>query len=280
MFKIDASVIKQSEKDNVYDFDRMEIVKNHKMSIAASEIYFQYINLIMKHIKYIDRESFMEYYMNITNDIEIATPPDQMFQIITDENDKRIFECNKHCEEFVRIAARVTEEDLRNTLPSTHPACVALVENPNNFETILNDVFINFAIKKYIDLINALRLDMFRNMSKVMEWTVENVSLKDFQSYLHTKRINEEKCQKYLDDYLFEADEHIIEKFYSVSHGDVPVVNVHDLMYRLTSNLDVKTDMIVIIAIYLILSIAEADIDAGNMDSKPVKYIIDVISKI
>ena len=257
-----------------------EIFETHRLQISACNVYYQNIRLLNNHHKILNRDTYVEYYKNILQDIELVTSPIDAI-IPADETVDELFILNHISPEYEKIKARVTLDDLYNTLPMTHEVVLKLKENPNLFETVLDDILLYFYLFKYLDQIDLIRLQTFSNSTPISEYIVENITEKDLKSFLISRRINEQKYVEKCADVLFNPDVTHTTKFYSTPHGDIPAFDVVNLMMRLTTNLVLKSDIYIIIGIYMTISFAITDIVNNKIDDSPcAKYVRDVLSKI
>jgi len=264
-----------------------EHFEEYRLFVNTCNIYFRSIQMINKHHSYLNNEDFENYYLNITKDIELETPPIDSF--IPDaqkfaEPDavvKRIFIVNRDTPEYIRIKKRVTLDDIFNTIPPTHDVHILLKENPGKLDDVVDDVYIYWCVHKYLLMINNIRLRAISTMTPVIEYVVENITREQWVDYLSSKRINEEKCDKYLTDNIFAPDFDYTIDYYKKQHDGFDAFEVDDLIYRLCTNIIAKTDIYMIIAVYLILTFSKVDIDNGNYDSSPcAAYVRDVLSKL
>lgn len=271
------------------------LLKHHMLLIATSDVYFQNARLLNGHHKYLDFESYNKYYKNILNDIELVTEPLDAFlpfipdddtNVNTDEVYDGLFVVNRVGPEYEKIDKRVTIEDLKNTLPSTHPAVVAVIEDPNKMNNIKDDIYINWSISKYLQQLDSIRLAILSNMTPAIEYVVDNVSEKTIKRHLHSNKINVEKYNKMIKDLLFKPDVDYTRAFYETARKDIPEIDVELLMQKLCSNIDCKVDSTIVVAIYLALTFAITDIcnmsDNISEEDYPkcAKYVRDVLSKI
>jgi hypothetical protein len=259
------------------------IYEQHRLYVNTCNIYLHTIRLINNKTKWLTKEDYENYYLNITKDIEMGSHPLDAF--IPNENptedDPSIFIVNRCAPEYERIKKRVTLEDARETLPITHPAYVALNENPNKIDTLVDDVFIQFCVYKYMHQIEMIRVNDISAMTDIIEYVVNNIDYKQLKDYLSTKRINEKKCAKYWEDAFFIPDMRLTKSFYEDHHDGIDSFDAENLIKRLITNLILKTDIHIIVAIYLTLSYSRIDIMEGNFDDSPnAKYVRDVLSKL
>jgi hypothetical protein len=251
------------------------------------------MRLANKHHKLLDREGFVEYYKNILDDIELKSHPIDIF-IPNDnmdeelENDDghlpQIITVSRTTPEYERIKKRINLQDLYDTIPETHPVHMELKANPGKLDIVIDDIVLYWAIYKFIEMIEAIRLKDISVMKEIIEYTVENIDIDKWKEFLSTtKRINEKKTQRWMDDNYFDPDmEHTVNFYKSDSvDNQAIVIDVEDLILRMCSNIVFKSDIYIIIAVYLILTFSKVDIKEGNFDNSPcAKYVRDVLSKL
>jgi hypothetical protein len=258
-----------------------EMYESHRLYVNTCNIYLHTIRLINGKHKYLTKEDYEEYYQNITKDIEMNSHPLDAFipnDNVTEE-EPSIFVVNRCAPEWERIKKRVTVEDAMETLPGTHPAIMALRENPHKIDILIDDVFIYFCIYKYMHQIEMVRLNDISAMTPVIEYVVNHIDYKTLKDYLSTKKINEDKCNKYWEDAFFIPDMRLTKNFYEDAHDGIEPFDAENLIKRLLTNLILKTDIHIIVAIYLVLSYSRVDIMEGNFDNSPnAKYVRDVLS--
>lgn len=289
MFNIPQSRVKEFK--DIYD--------GHVLNMSACNIFFHHIRLIAKRPQILKRDDFYEYY-NIFSDIELVTSPIDTFVEVpipedsNEENDKNksfeeimkdmphIMEINRLCPEFVRIQNRITKESILQNFPEDHDVVKKINENPDAIDTFTTDCFIHWSIDNYLKNIDKLRLSAISNMTPIIEYIVDNISLKDCKNYLtSTRRINEEKCHEKAEDIFFKPDFDHTVTFYKADHKDIKSFDVNNLMKRLISNEVVKTDIYIICGIYMILTFCKVPLnEETNTDEKCVNYVRDVISQL
>ena len=127
-----------------------------------------------------------------------------------------------------------------------------------------------------------IRLNMFSNYTPVIEYIVQNISLDDWKNYIVSKKINEEKYAEKCEDLLFNPDISATHNFYKKHEKETtPEIDVVNLLMRLISNIVLKTDIYVILGVYLILSFAMGDFNNDKIEDSPcAKYVRDVLSNL
>lgn len=256
----------------------------HRLQISACNVYYQNIRMLNGRHKLLDRDTYKEYFLAALSDIELESSPIDSFVPDTDENSDNLFIVNQIVPEYLEISKRVTLDHIFETLPASHDVYVKLKENRNLLSTVLDDIYIYFSLFKYLDQIDLIRLNIYSNLTPIIEYVVENITIKDYKNYFTSKRINEEKYIKNFSDALFNPDVAHTQKFYSEAHGDIPAIDVVNLMMRLASNIVLQSDKYIIIAIYMTLAFSISDINRGFENgehrSPCVAYVRDVLSKI
>lgn len=269
------------------------IYKNHQYLVNSEKIYFNTMRLANKHHKLLDREGFVEYYKNILDDIELKSHPIDMFipndnmEDDLENNDgsvPQIIVVSRTTPEYERIKKRITLQDLYDTIPETHPVHMELKENPGKLDIVIDDIVLYWAVYKFIEMIEAIRLKDISVMKEIIEYTVENIDLNKWKEFLSTtKRIKPDKTEKWMNDNYFDPDmEHTVNFYKTESvENQAIVIDVEDLLLRMCSNIVFKSDIYIIIAVYLILTFSKVDIKDDNFDNSPcAKYVRDVISQL
>jgi len=249
MFKITEGVSNQFKKS----------FETHRLHIATMNIFYNNIRLLNNHHKFLDRETYNNYCTDLLKDIELVTSPIDAI-IPCDETVKELFVVNQLVPEYEEILSIMTLEKLYEIIPPTHEVHIKLKDNPNILTNVIDDIFIYFCIYKYLRQIDIIRINTFSNMKEIIEYVVNNVTLKDIKSFLISKKTDENKYEKYCKDILFNPDVAATQKFYSKQHNDIPAIDILSLMMRLSSNIVIKSDIYIIIGIYLILSFSISDI--------------------
>lgn len=272
MFKIPDGIIHEFKP----------VYENHRLQVSACNIFYQNIRLLNGRHKILDRNSYQEFYHGILNDIELETSPIDSF-VPTDGTVEGggLFMVNQLVPEYERIAKRVTLEDLYNTIPMTHEVHMKLKDNPNLLSTVVDDIYIYWCVFKYLDQIEKIRLNMFSNMTPIIEYVVNNISLKDLKEFKRSDKVNPDKYTKYCQDVIFNPEISMVHKFYLEPHGSIPSIDVVNLIMRLVTNIDLKSDIYIIIGLYMTMSFAMTDIANDKIDESPcVVYVRDVLANL
>lgn len=275
----------------ISDGDRNAFAKlfeNHRLCVSSSNIFYHTIRMINGKSKMIDRDTYKEYFLNLLTDIKLETPPIDAFIPNEDENVDAVFVVNDCVPEYERIKNRMTLDFFNSALPDTNEIRLQVNEKPELMTTILDDLFINFCLFKYLDQIDTIRIQELSNYTPVIEYVVNNITEKDIKNYMNTRRINEGKYRKYCDDIFFMPEFSVTCKFFNSDddmtksrRGDFPCFDVLTLIKKLTTNIVCQSDIYIITAIYLTMSFAIVDISNDNVDGSPcAKYVRDVLSKI
>lgn len=264
-----------------------EDIIGHRQLVTTSDIFFHNIRLLNGRHTILTRDDFVEYYELITSDIELVSHP--IDTIVPCENDKvpegqkqKLFTFNQTVPEYERIKNRVTLESIHRDLPATHHVVVALDKNEVTLENVVDDVFLYWLVFRYIKQIELTRLKMFSNFSPVVEYVVENIDLATLRRYLITDKVNDEKVEKHEDMLFFAPDYMQTCKFYMDAENadkNIPLFDLDNLVDRLLSNICLKSDIYIILAIYLAASYAMSDFDR-KIDSPCVNFVRNVLSYI
>ena len=265
------------------------LLKHHMLLVATSDVFYQNARLLNGHHKFLDFDSYNKYYKNILNDIQLTTEPiDAFLPFMPDEGDAinedevhdDLFIVNRVGPEYEKIDKRVTWEDMKETLPPTHPAVIAVTEDGSKLQIVKDDIYIYWSITKYLQKLDEIRLAILSNMTPAIEYVVENVDEKTIKRHLHSDKINETKYRKLIKELCFKPDVDFTRAFYEVDHESVPAFDMELLLQKLCSNIDCKVDSTIVVAIYLTMTFAISDIKNNNTNEKCVQYVRDVLSKI
>ena len=265
----------------------------HEELLTTCRLNLQSCALINGKQSIMPHDIYVEHYKNFTWDIEIKTSPLEAFipvdtkipirfDLLENLDDKpvrtREFIINREIPEYERLAKRITLDELQSTLNPTHPVLIALERGRVKFEDIVDDIFINLCLSKFIDGINTARIQMFSNMTPVIDYVTDNIGYDDLKRYIQSTRINPDKLEKYEDKVFFEQDYKKICEFYYGEKAKSPVqFDLDNLIERLITNIVSKSDIYIILAIYLTASFAVSDFKR-DLDSPAVRYVTDVLS--
>lgn len=255
--------------------------QTHKVNIAACNIFFQTIRMLNGRHEIVDRSTYEENFRNALSDIELVTPPTDVFIPSGGENGK-LFVVNQLAAEYLEITKRLPMTLLEESFSPTNALIILLKNDPKKLDVFYDDIFIYFCMYKYLDQIDMIRLNTISNFTPMIEYIVNNITLNDWKSYLVSRRINQEKYAEKCEDLIFNPDISATQKFYtSPKNENTPKIDVVNLIMRLTSNTVVKTDMYFVLGVYLILSFAMADFNNEKAEESPcAKYVREVLSKL
>lgn len=282
--------------------DFSKIYEQTKLLRSTTDIFYNNIRLLhyMKS-KYVTQEIYDDLYDGILADIELVSSPidtvipnnadfpevDGVMQI---PEDYQVCTLNDVVPEYERIAKRVTIDDIKNNTELTHPLNVAVTENPAVLSTILDEVFKFWLIRRYFVQIELLHMQQLSTMTPLIEYVVENITLKDIKNHISTKKINMEKVVPKIKETIFLPDLGRVKVFYNEGHELVPAFDAEKLIQLLMTNLTLNSDIYIISAIYHTLSFAMNDFakheeelqnGADNVElSECEKYVVEVLSKI
>lgn len=258
--------------------------RTHRANIAACNIYYQTMILLnRKKSNIVTRETYEKDFLNALSDIELVTPPTDAF-IPNDEGSSKddIFIINQLAAEYIEITKRMPLSLIEETYGPTNALVILLKNDPKNVEKFHDDLFLHFMLFKYLDQIDIIRLNIFSNYTPIIEYIVENVTLTQWKTYMASNKVNEEKYAKNCEDIMFNPDISAVHKYYkNATDEDIPKFDTVNLMMRLVSNMVLRTDIIIILGVYLIISFAMSDFNNKKADDSPcAKYVRDVLSKI
>ena len=256
----------------------------HKANIAACNIFYHTM-IMLNHKKsdIITREMFDQEFRNALSDIELVTSPTDAF-VPNDSKEmketKELFVINQLAAEYIEITKRMPVSLIEETYGPANALVILLKQDPKNVEKFHDDLFLYFMLFKYLDQIDIIRLNIFSNYTPIIEYIVENITLKDWKDYIKTNKTNPEKYASKCEDILFNPDISAVYKYYNTSE-DAPKLDVVNLMMRLVNNMVLKNDIILILGVYLIISFAMSDFNNKKAEDSPcAKYVRDVLSKI
>ena len=224
----------------------------HKANIAACNIFYHTM-IMLNHKKsdIITREMFDQEFRNALSDIELVTSPTDAF-VPNDSNEmketKELFVINQLAAEYIEITKRMPLSLIEETYGPANALVILLKQDPKNVEKFHDDLFLYFMLFKYLDQIDIIRLNIFSNYTPIIEYIVENITLKDWKDYIKTNKTNPEKYASKCEDVLFNPDISAVYKYYNTSE-DAPKLDVVNLMMRLVNNMVLKNDIILIAAV-------------------------------
>ena len=145
-------------------------------------------------------------------------------------------------------------------------------------DDVLDDVFIYYSIYKYLERIGEFRIKEFANFSDAIEYVVENIRLDELKDFIKRgEKVDDKKVDKLADYVFFETDYNSICDFYEKEYE--PSFRLDLLLDKLITNIVLKSDIYIILAIYLAASFAVSDFKRG-IESPCVNYVREVLSCI
>lgn len=281
MIKIPSVIKTQSTGENGVTLKEIaERFKVHTANIAACNIYFQTIRMLnAQPSNNVDRDTFAKDFRDALSDIDLETPPTDAF--IPDPEDKEhIFRVNRLAAEYIKIVERLPISLLEEVYGPANALVILCKHDPKELEKTYDDIFRYFCMFKYIDTIEILRLNMISNFTPMIEWIVENVTLKDWQNYLIKKKPDPEKYAAKCEDIFFNPDIAATFKFYTENADPtVPKFDVVNLMMLIVTNMVVRHDIFLVLGVYLIISFAMGDFNNKKAEDSPCgKYVREVLS--
>lgn len=270
----------------------------HRMNISATNVYFQNIRLLNTYkTEILTRDDFKEYYKTILDDIKnVSSPIDCLIpneeKLVNEDSDDpnvevevpegyKLFIINQEVPEYKQVFARIKDDDIESVFPPSHPVRMAVKDNPDKLNQIIDEAFIHWLTFKYLETIETLHIQTFSNFTPVIEWVVKNIGIKELKNFITSKNINMEKVRSKTHEFIFKPDLSRMVKFYKDEHEGFPKIDVVDIINKLVTNEVVKSDIYVITAIYLTLSFAMTDIYNNNVEESPCAvYVRDVISQL
>lgn len=257
-------------------------VDRYKYHVASMTLLFEVIKMINGHHKYIDRATFNKEYTVCTRDIETESYPLDLF--IPALENERTFLVNRDTPEYQEMCKRVTESDFLIAFEDdpTNEVLMKYKEDHSIFPDIQDDVFIYFIISKYLDKLDQMRLISFSITRELIEWTVNNITLSDWKSFIGTKT-SDKKYAKYGFDYFFTPEIARMQAFYNTEEqsGEASF-DINELLRRIAASVNTAAESFILLAAYQILSYAIPDIIAKeNVEESPCRdYVVNVLSKI
>ena len=280
-----------------------QLFNNHRALITGCDVYFNNMVMLNGRHKILDRGTFLEEYRGFTDDIECKTQPIDAFDPYvapdepedaeaeneeTAEEPKKapLFVCNRETPEYKRIKNRVTMDQLKKTFNPTHKIMIALDKGEVTYDDIIDDIYIYYCFFKYVREIETIRLAAFSNYTEIIEYIVTNITYDDLKKFLQKDKIDEEKVAKHTEALFFEYDRKVVTEFYMDPPADldgVPKFDLESLINRLVSNINLKSDIYMILGVYLTASFAMSDFKFAKtpeqIESSPcAKYVREVLA--
>lgn len=290
----------------------------HKVNIAACNVYLQTARMLNNQATVLDRNTYQEIFINILSDIELVTPPTDAFIPASDpsreifmenyprnegESDdeyrgrldsiwevekdayiekygKRLFTINQLTPEYIAIREKLPLHAIESIFEPTSALIILIKHDEKQLNAFYDDLFIYYNMFKYLDQIDLIRLNIFSNYNYMIEWVAHNITLKDWNEYLVSRRLNTEKYAATCEDLIFNPDMAAVVKFFSAGNEDIPPFDVINLIMRIVTNMRFKSDVHVVLGTFLVIEYAMIDYSNGKKDSEAVAYVRDILSKI
>lgn len=280
------------------DFDK--IVRIHLSLIATEDLYYQNSRMLRGPIegsgilnlpptmKILTHEDFRKYLDDSLDDIELVTECIEAFVPsfaeendinIPEEENRGMFTVNRVGPEYEEIKKRMTQEKLKEIFPPTHNVSMTLLNNPEKYDIIIDDIYVSWSMHRYIRVLDTIRMQILDNMTPAIEFVVNTIDAPLLKRYIHTSKINDKKVADMKRDMFFIPDYKFTCEFYNQQEGEFKF-DLDGIMKKLISNIDVVHDRVIVISLYLTASFAMADIRNKNYNAPCVEYVRDVLAKI
>ena len=168
------------ERDEFY-----KLYEAHRMNTSAKNVYFQNIRLLNTYkTELITRDDFEQYYKGILADIEnVSSPVDCLIpneqKLINEDSDDpnaeikvpegyKMFIINQLVPEYKTIDARIRADKMEDVLPADHAARMAVLDNPDKMSDVIDEIFVNWLVYKYLDTIEKLHMSAYSNYTPVI----------------------------------------------------------------------------------------------------------------
>ena len=134
---------------------------------------------------------------------------------------------------------------------------------------------------KFYDHVDLMRKQIVTNLSDLIEYVMNKISIKDIDNHITSKKIKQERYVKNCKDIIFTPEFTMLWNFFKdkdkLKDINIKPFDVRELMMLLTSNIDTKTDILVILGIYEIISCAMFDIVMKpNYETEQIKFTHDI----
>lgn len=290
----------------------------HKVNIAACNVYLQTARMLNNQATILDRNTYQEIFINILSDIELVTPPTDAFIPTSDhsrdmfmknypknegESDeeyrtrldslwdvekdayiekygKRLFTINQLTPEYIAIREKLPLHAIETIFEPSSALMILIKRDEKQLEEFYDDLFIYYNMFKYLDQIDIIRLNIFSNYNYMIEWVVNNITLKEWNEYLVSHRINTEKYASVCEDLIFNPDMAAVVKFFMNNNDGFVSFDVINLIMRIVTNMRFKSDVHVVLGTFLVIEYAMIDYSNGKKESEAVAYVRDILSKI
>lgn len=259
-----------------------QILELHKLYINTMSIYYTNTRLLINKHKYLDRETYLEYFREALNRVEMASDPIEL--IIPndgDYDDNRPFYLNHETQEWKDLTELLPLDVLLNSLPDTNEIVLKIKNNEIDPNDVLEDIFLYFCMYKFYDHVDLMRKQIVTNLSDLIEYVMNKISIKDIDNHITSKKIKQERYVKNCKDIIFTPEFTMLWNFFKdkdkLTDTNIKPFDVRELMMLLTSNIDTKTDILVILGIYEIISCAMFDIVMKpNYETEQIKFTHDI----
>lgn len=259
-----------------------QILELHKLYINTMSIYYTNTRLLINKHKYLDRETYLEYFREALNRVEMVSDPIEL--IIPndgDDDDDRPFYLNHETQEWKDLTELLPLDVLLNSLPDTNEIVLKIKNNEIDPNDVLEDIFLYFCMYKFYDHVDLMRKQIVTNLSDLIEYVMNKISIKDIDNHITSKKIKQERYVKNCKDIIFTPEFTMLWNFFKdkdkLKDTNIKPFDVRELMMLLTSNIDTKTDILVILGIYEIISCAMFDIVMKpNYETEQIKFTHDI----
>lgn len=259
-----------------------QILELHKLYINTMSIYYTNTRLLINKHKYLDRETYLEYFREALNRVEMVSDPIEL--IIPndgDYDDNRPFYLNHETQEWKDLTELLPLDVLLNSLPDTNEIVLKIKNNEIDPNDVLEDIFLYFCMYKFYDHVDLMRKQIVTNLSDLIEYVMNKISIKDIDNHITSKKIKQERYVKNCKDIIFTPEFTMLWNFFKdkdkLTDTNIKPFDVRELMMLLTSNIDTKTDILVILGIYEIISCAMFDIVMKpNYETEQIKFTHDI----
>lgn len=273
MFNIPDKLVKEWQSNGV--------IHNHKLYINTMNIYFDTFKIVSRRTSIIERKDYKSYLSHLFGDIKVTTPLSDIF-FPTPKCGEESLTINKDAIEYKSFVDRINIDKFFTAMPEEHEVTKKLIEDKGLFDKIIDDCYTHFMVYYMLNQTELIRIKEMGNLTPVVDYMIANITLKDMKNYLSTTRkINIDKYSKIGVDMIFNPELLTLQKFYEQGGPMFGSLDVQLLMQKLISNLVLKSDIYIIMAIYTVLSFAQSEMMHGITDRDECsKYVIDVISKL
>lgn len=259
-----------------------QILELHKLYVNTMSIYYTNTRLLINKHKYLDRETYLEYFREALNRVEMVSDPIEL--IIPndgDDDDDRPFYLNHETQEWKDLTELLPLDVSLNSLPDTNEIVLKIKNNEIDPNDVLEDIFLYFCMYKFYDHVDLMRKQIVTNLSDLIEYVMNKISIKDIDNHITSKKIKQERYVKNCKDIIFTPEFTMLWNFFKnkdkLKDTNIKPFDVRELMMLLTSNIDTKTDILVILGIYEIISCAMFDIVMKpNYETEQIKFTHDI----